>query len=217
MITINQFKELFPHSHFKNAELNEHFNGLTAGMFQYEIIGMDRECMFLAQCAHESMGFARIEENLNYSEAGLLRTFPRYFKSEEEAKKYANNPELIANKLYANRMGNCNEASGDGWLHRGMGVLQITGADNQNEFIHKEPRLMGKTFDKDANILLTPYWSAYSAAWFWHKINGNGLADKDDLMGITARINGTTDPIRSNLRCREDWLKKIKKVLFSED
>lgn len=88
---------------------------------KYEINTTNRAAGFLAQCGHESGGFKALQENLNYSAAALLKVFPKYFKSVEEAEKYARNPEKIANRVYADRMGNGNEESGDGYRYRGRG------------------------------------------------------------------------------------------------
>jgi putative chitinase len=140
---------------------------------------------FMAQIEHES-GLKPISENLNYSAAGLRKTFKKYFPTIELANKYARKPEMIANKVYANRMGNGNETSGEGWKYRGRGFLQITGKENYY-------RLANDTdIDclKKPDLLLEEANAMISALWFWNLKGLNQLADKDDIVGITKKING---------------------------
>ena len=139
---------------------------------------------FFSQISHES-GLKPISENLNYSEDGLLNTFGKYF-NKTTAKLYARKPEKIANRVYANRMGNGNEASGEGWKYRGRGFIQITGKENYF-------RLANDTdIDclKNPDLLLEEANAMISACWFWKLKNLNKLADKDDIKEITRRING---------------------------
>lgn len=205
MITLNQFKILFPNCLFRKQDLDTHYTVLTAEMFKNEIIGKNRECMFLAQCAHESLGFSKVEENLNYSANALLKQWPKRF-TREEAMICAYNPVKIANKVYGNRMGNDVTDVNDGWDHRGKGILQLTGEETQEEFL----RSVGYR-EKNTNILMSPEYSAKSAVWFWGKINGNQLADWNDFAGITKRINGQVGP---DYESRERWLIKLKSVLY---
>ena len=109
-------------------------NDMPALFEKYEINTLNRAAGFLAQCSHESNNFRILEENLNYSADALIKVFPKYFKSLDEAKLYARNPEKIANKVYANRMGNGDEASGDGFKYRGRGFIQLTGKNNYQMF-----------------------------------------------------------------------------------
>lgn len=140
---------------------------------------------FMAQIEHES-GLKPISENLNYSAAGLAKTFKKYFATIELANKYQRNPEKIANKVYANRMGNGNEESGDGWKYRGRGFLQITGHDNYL-MLSKDTRI--DCFD-NPDLLLEEANAMISALWFWNKNKLNALADLDNIETITNRING---------------------------
>lgn len=152
-----------------------------------KIFGIDtplRLAHFLGQAAHESMNFRAVTENLNYSAQGLLRIFPKYFTA-TEAQQFQRKPELIANRVYAKRMGNGDAASGDGWKYRGRGFFQLTGKNNYADF------------DKvvEDNILLNPDLVAskhplLSAAWFWGRNGLNALADKDNYVAVTKRING---------------------------
>lgn len=140
---------------------------------------------FMAQIEHES-GLKPISENLNYSAQGLVDTFPKYFKNRIEATPYARKPELIANKVYANRMGNGSEASGEGWKYRGRGFIQITGKENYF-------RLANDTdLDclKNPDLLLEEANAMISAIWFWNLRGLNSRADKDEIKSITKRING---------------------------
>lgn len=152
-----------------------------------------RTAHFLAQCAHESANFTRFVENLNYSADGLAATWPNRFRDvngKPSAKALAlhRKPEAIANVVYANRMGNGDDTSGDGWRYRGRGMIQLTGKDNYrmaSQDIYGDDRLV-----QDPDEVLKPDTSALVAAWFWTKNNLNELADRGDVRGITRRING---------------------------
>jgi len=139
---------------------------------------------FFAQLEHES-GLMPISENLNYSAEGLVKTFKKYFPSIASTAGYARNPQKIANKVYANRMGNGNEASGDGWKYRGRSMLQVTGKDN-----YKALSLdTGVDYIKNPDLLLNESDALVSATWYWDRIKANKLADRDDLDAISDLIN----------------------------
>lgn len=140
---------------------------------------------FMAQIEHES-GLKPISENLNYSSAGLLKIFKKYFATLEIAKEFARKPEKIANKVYADRIGNGDECSGDGWRFRGRGFIQITGRANYIE-LSKDTKI---DFLNNPDLLLTEANSMVSALWFWNKNKLNLLADADNVVAITRRING---------------------------
>lgn len=157
---------------------------------------------FLSQCAHESAGFERLQENLNYSADGMAAIWPRRFAilgsdgkpvkkdGKNQPNKFAlalhRKPEMIANVVYANRMGNGPTESGEGWLYRGRGLKQLTGKDN-----HKAcSEGLGVDLVSNPDLLLEPTYAARSAAWFWHKNNCNTFADAEDIQGLTKRING---------------------------
>lgn len=153
---------------------------------------------FMAQIEHES-GLKPISENLNYNAKRLLQIFPKYFNT-EKALIYANKPQLIANRVYANRMGNGSEASGEGWKYRGRGFIQITGKENYF-------RLANDTdLDclKNPDLLLEESNAMLSALWFWNLKGLNKLADKNDIVGITKKINGGLNGIEH----RKELLKK---------
>ena len=156
-----------------------------------------RLAMFFAQLDHES-GLKPISENLNYSEEGLLKTFPKYF-TKETAKNYARKPEKIANRVYANRMGNGSESSGDGWKYRGRGFIQLTGKENYINagYVNKPDLLLNEA---DAMIV---------AVWFWTKNKLNSYADKGDVKGATRVINGGTNGLKDREEKYIDYLKKF--------
>jgi putative chitinase len=158
---------------------------LPAIFEQYAIDTPLRVAHFLAQTAHESEGFTHFVENLNYSAAGLKNTFPKYFHQVSPT-AYARNPEKIANHVYASRMGNGNEASGDGWKFRGRGMIQLTGRDNYTHFSNDA----GKDAVQNPDLLSTPEGAAESAAWYWKERDINKPADEDDVVTVTKLING---------------------------
>lgn len=142
---------------------------------------------FMAQLAHESGHFRYMEENLNYSGKGLWNTFRKYFDSAEHAETYARDKERIANRVYGNRMGNGDEASGDGYRYRGRGFIQLTGRENYRKIGDR----IGLDLEGDPDQVASDVKIALRvAADFWDSKKLNKYADKDDLRGITKRING---------------------------
>jgi len=146
---------------------------------------------FLSQCAHESGNFTLVRENLNYSSDGLLKVFPKYFKDRATADKYARKPEMIANRVYASRMGNGDEASGDGFKFRGRGFIQLTGKDNYKQF----STFIGEDCVANPDLVATKY-PLTSAAFFFDKNGLWAICDKgatDDIVtAVTKRVNGGT-------------------------
>ena len=157
----------------------------------YKVNTLLRLSHFLAQCGHESANFRAVKENLNYSAEGLNKTFKKYFPTLESAKDYARQPERIASKVYANRMGNGNEASKDGFKYLGRGFIQLTGKGNYLEFDKSVP----EDIMANPELVATKYPLA-SAAWFWNKNGLNEIADKGAtdavVKSITKRVNGGT-------------------------
>ena len=143
---------------------------------------------FLSNVAHESAGFKFVKENLNYSAASLMRVWSSRFPTLEIAQRYAMQPEKIANRAYADRMGNGDEASGDGWKYRGRGLIQLTGKNNYVAY--------SMACDNEAlqypDMVAEPKYAAESAGWFWSVNRLNQLADNQDVIGMTKRINGGT-------------------------
>lgn len=163
-----------------------HFSGaLASACTEFDIGTPRRQAAFLAQVAIESGGLKRVSENLNYKASGLQRVFHTHF-SEDEAEDYAGQPERIANRVYADRMGNGDEASGDGWRYRGRGLIQMTGHDNYRAC----GQALGKDLEKDPEYLESAEGAARSAAWFWSKHGLNALADAGDIDRISRKING---------------------------
>ena len=159
---------------------------LNMTMLTYEITTPQRQAMFLAQLAHESGSFRFVEENLNYSVEALQRVFKKYFPTDELALMYARQPEKIANRVYANRMGNGEESSGDGWKYRGRGLIQLTGKDNYAAFSLKANN--NALLEPDS--VAEPELAAMSAGWFWDTNGLNKLSDTGDVRAVTRRING---------------------------
>jgi len=165
---------------------------------KYELSTPLRIAHFMAQIEHES-GLKPISENLNYSAKGLLKTFQKYF-FDYNVNEYARNPISIANRVYSKRMGNGSETSGEGWRYRGRGFIQITGKENYF-------RLSNDTdidFLKNPDLLLEEANAIISALWFWNLKGLNDLADKNDIVGITKKINGGLNGIEH----RKELLKK---------
>lgn len=153
---------------------------------RYDITTVDEVAAFLAQCGHESLDFTHVEENLNYSADALERVWPSRFPNAETAALYARNPQKIANKVYASRMGNGDEASGDGWKYHGRGAIQLTGHNNYAAFANHA----GMSIDDVPAYLVTVTGAVESACWFWSTNGLNAYADRDDIVGLTKRING---------------------------
>jgi putative chitinase len=151
---------------------------------KYGISTTKRQAAFLGQCMHESNNFKTLEEDLNYSASALMRVWPSRFPDADVAEKYANNPEKIANKVYAGKMGNTEE--GDGWKYHGRGVIQLTGKDNYANC----GKSLGVDILIEPSILVFPKFACLSAGWFWAKHGLNNLADAGDLKEITHRVNG---------------------------
>ena len=183
-LTKEQLKQLLP----KNPYIDQWHKALSQLLPDYEINTPQRIAAFIAQCAHEAGGFLFLTENLNYKAESLVKVFPKYFKDLATAKEYEKKPEKIANKIYADRMGNGNEASGDGFKYRGRGLIQLTGKTNYTWFAAS----LQITPEEAAEYTQTFEGAAQSACWFWETNNLNQLADKGDILGMTKKINGGT-------------------------
>jgi putative chitinase len=183
-LTQAQLKQIIP----KNPYVDHWHRALSQLLPDYEINTPQRMAAFLAQCAHESGGFSAIKENLNYRAVTLRKIFPKYFPTDEMAQQFANKPEKIANKVYANRMGNGPEESGDGYRYCGRGLIQLTGKDNYFWFAAS----INITPEAASEYMETFEGAAQSACWFWETNNLNQWADKGDILTLTKRINGGT-------------------------
>lgn len=173
--------------------VDNYIRPLNAALERFEINSVDRIRPFLAQTAHESDELRQVEENLNYSAEGLARTWPSRYANDDGtpnalAVKLHRNPVAIANNVYADRMGNRDEASGDGWRHRGAGAIQLTGRENQLA----AALYFDVDFDHIGDWLRTPEGAITSAAWCWQSHGCNELADAGNYLRITKVINGGT-------------------------
>ena len=187
MITLEILQKLCPQT--KPAVLKKYAESLHETAEYYDMyVNKKRAAAFIAQVAHESGGFNFVKENLNYSAKGLRTTFKKYFADEATANAYAKQPVKIANRVYANRMGNGDEASGDGYKFCGRGLIQLTGKQNYTKFAAD----LGISVDETVAYLETPEGAVSSAGWFWDNNNLNSYCDKDDFVGLTKRINGGT-------------------------
>ena len=178
------FKEILPSTPY----LDEWYDALSKVLPEYDITTPQRVAAFIAQCAHESGGFKALKENLNYQAASLCRVWPRLFPTMEIANQYAHKPEMIANRAYGNRMGNGDEASGDGYRYCGRGLIQLTGKDNYTAFAES----IETPIEELPEYLSTFEGAVQSAAYFWSENNLNQYADSGDILTMTKRINGGT-------------------------
>lgn len=172
----------------KQKEVDLWYQALNTILPEYEINTNKRIAYFLAQCAHESAGFTAVKENLNYSAKGLLTYFKKYFNV-ASAEIYARKPEQIANLVYANRMGNGDEKSGDGYKYRGRGLIQLTGKSTYQKFADH----CKITVEEAAKYLETKEGAIKSACWYWQTNGLNKFADVDDIVTMTKKINGGTN------------------------
>lgn len=175
----------------RNTEIPAWYSAMSEVLPKFDITTVLRFAGFFSQCAHESLDFTVLQENLNYSADGLTRTFPRHFQTVNAA-SYARQPEKIANLVYGNRMGNGAESTGDGWRFRGRGPIQLTGKDNYtacSRDLFGDLRLVNNpdlvTSDKKIALM--------TACWFWKRNNLNALADQGDVVAMTRRVNGGTN------------------------
>jgi putative chitinase len=184
ILTKEQLRQIIP----GNPYLDYWYHAMEQALPDYDINTPRRVAAFLAQTAHESGGYRAIKENLNYKAESLMRVWPRYFPDMSTAQRYAHKQEMIANRAYANRMGNGDEASGDGWRFCGRGLIQLTGRNNYQAF--------ADSIETDINdlpeYLATFEGSVQSACWFWENNNLNQWADSGDILTLTKRINGGT-------------------------
>jgi len=153
---------------------------------KYDISTPQRQAAFIGQCAHESANFKVLQENLNYSAEGLMKTWPSRFPTKEIADQYARQPSKIAGKVYNGRMGNTSEEEAAQFL--GRGLIQLTGKENYANCGNS----IGVDLIGNPNLLTDPQYAALSAGWFWNKKGLNSLADSGDIDTMTKRINGGT-------------------------
>jgi len=200
-LTLDQLKQLLP----KNPYVDHWYDALSKLLPDYEINTPKRIAAFIAQCSHESGGFTALKENLNYKPATLRKLFSKYFPNDALAAEYCAKPnkqEAIANRVYASRMGNGNEASGDGYKYCGRGLIQLTGKSNYVAFADS----LEITPEEASEYLATFEGAAQSACWFWESNNLNQWADKGDILTLTKRINGGTIGLEDRIKHYEHAL-----------
>ena len=182
-----------------NQYLDHWYEALCEILPDYEINTPQRVAAFVAQCAHESGGFKVLKENLNYKAPSLRKIFPKYFPDDATAAHYASLPnkqEAIANRIYANRMGNGPEDSGDGFRYCGRGLIQLTGKENYTWFAAS----LDIPVEEASEYLQTFEGAVQSACWFWETNNLNQWADKGDILTLTKRINGGTIGLEDRIK-----------------
>jgi putative chitinase len=196
--TKEQLKDMIP----KNPYVDQWFEAISEILPEYEITTPQRVAAFLAQCAHESGGFVFLKENLNYKAASLRRVFPKYFPDDSIAAQYAGKGEMIANRVYANRMGNGPEESGDGFRYCGRGLIQLTGKNNYTFFAGS----LDIPVEEASEYLQTFEGAVQSACFFWEQNKLNQWADKGDILTLTKRINGGTIGLEDRIKHYEHAL-----------
>lgn len=200
-LTQAQLKQLLP----KNPYVEHWHKALSQLLPDYEINTPQRVAAFIAQCSHESGGFMVLKENLNYRWQSLRKIFPKYFPDDAIAQRYASMPnkqEAIANRVYANRMGNGPEESGDGYRYCGRGLIQLTGRQNYTWFAAS----LEITPEEATEYLGTFEGAAQSACWFWETNKLNQWADAGDIVTLTKRINGGTIGLEDRIKHYEHAL-----------
>ena len=183
-LTLQQLQQLIP----RNPYVKQWHTALAQLLPDYEINTPQRIAAFIAQCAHESGGFTALKENLNYRAVTLRKIVAKYFTSDQMAQEYAGKQAAIANLVYANRMGNGDEASGDGFRYCGRGLIQLTGKQNYTKFAES----IDTPVEDIPEFLATFEGAIQSGCWFWETNNLNQYADNGDILTMTKRINGGT-------------------------
>ena len=183
ILSKSQLSQLIP----GNPYIDHWYDALAAALPDYDINTPNRVAAFMAQCAHESGGFRALKENLNYRAVTLRKVFPKYF-TDASAEAFAGKQEAIANRVYANRMGNGPEESGDGYRYCGRGLIQLTGKQNYQNFADS----IETPVEDVPEYLATFEGAVQSACFFWEQSKLNQYADSGDILTMTKRINGGT-------------------------
>jgi putative chitinase len=199
-LTKQQLQKLLP----KNPYIDHWYDALSKLLPDYDINTPKRIASFMAQCAHESAGFTALQENLNYKPPTLKKLFGKYFPGDlaEQYCSKSNKQEAIANRIYANRMGNGDEASGDGFKYKGRGLIQLTGKSNYQAFADS----LEITPEEAAQYMHTFEGAAQSACWFWETNKLNNCADAGDIVKMTKIINGGTFGLDERIHHYEEFL-----------
>ena len=201
IITQDQLQQLLPNNQYVASWLTALNNILP----NYDITTVNRAAAFMGETYVESEAYTQLHENLNYRATSLVRAWPRHFPTLAIATQYANKPEAIANRAYANRMGNGDEASGDGWRYCGRGLIQVTGHNNYQAFANS----IGMDIDDVPAYLLTYEGAVTSACWFWQSNDLNHYADEWNIEKISIIINGGINELTD----REQQCNKAQQIL----
>ena len=172
--------------HMTPAKAEEWIDAINQTFEYFDISTPEQQASFLGQCGHESNGFTALVENLNYKAESLCKVWPKRFPTLDAAQPYNRNPEAIANHVYAGRMGNADEDSGDGFRYRGRGLIQLTGRANYKAC----GEALGVDLEANPEAVETPQFAALSAGWFWSTHGLNRIAE--DILAVTKKINGGT-------------------------
>lgn len=200
-ITEDKFKALSP----KCKDVKEYVSALNQLLPKFNIVSKAPVEAFLAQYAHETMGFTALVENTCYTTPErLMKVFPSKFPSLTLAKMYAGKAPQIANRVYSFRYGNGNEDSGDGYKYRGRGLCHLTFKDNYTAF-YKDT---GIDVVQHPEFLEEVYYAVYAGCWYWNKHNISTLAENGDFIGVTKAVNGGTNGLEE----RQTWLAKVRGV-----
>ncbi|MFZ9264842.1 MAG: glycoside hydrolase family 19 protein, partial [Polynucleobacter sp.] len=169
---------------------------------RFGIDSIKKQAAFIGQCGHECGNFRVLEENLNYRAETLCKLWPKRFPTLEFAKQYERQPKKIANSVYSNRMGNRDEASGDGFRFRGRGCIQLTG---HSSYFHAG-KALGVDFVMEPDLVASPKYAALTAGWFWSTHDCNALAQAADWVKLTKKINGGTIGLQDRIKHTEEAL-----------
>lgn len=197
MVTANQLQAMHIGPEWVDA-LNETFE-------RWNIRTPRQQAAFIGQCGHECGNFKVLEENLNYRAEALMKLWSKRFPTLEIANQYARNPKKIANKVYADRMGNRSEESGDGFRFRGRGCIQLTGHANY----YHAGQALGVDFVKNPELVATPKYAALTAGWFWATHGCNEAAEAANWIALTKKINGGTIGLQDRIQHTEIALNTI--------
>jgi putative chitinase len=194
MVNADQLKRLHIGAEWVDA-LNQTFQ-------RFSINTINQQAMFIGQCSHECGNFRLLEENLNYKAATLMKLWPKRFPTLEKANEYQGNPRKIANSVYSSRMGNRDEASGDGFRFRGRGIIQLTG---HSSYFHAG-KALGVDFVANPDLVSSPQYAALTGGWFWDTHKLNEPANALDYGRVTKLING-------GLIGQDDRIKHVQQAL----
>jgi len=210
-LTLTLLRQAMPH--VRAVDANTWVFPLNAACRRFEITqSLRRMAAFLGHIAHESGSLHNLEENLNYKDPQRLNKIFGAIKTDKEAEAYVNNPEALANKVYANRNGNGDTASGDGWRYRGRGLIQLTGKANYAAFAKD----LNVDVVKDPDLVATPRYAALSAAWFWKKHRLNQLADAKMYQAVSRAINKSLDSFPQREAKRKRALEALCRAVLAD-